>query len=427
MRILITGGAGFVGSNLAVAFRQEFPEAEIVCMDNLYRRGSELNVARLGQKTWLFPGATSGTRGAFRRGRLISWSSVRRSLRCWRGWRAEAAGLLQTNLVGACHCLEKARLWGSRLLFLSSSRVYPLARLERHPWREEATRFVWAENGAPGIGPQGVQESLDMNGARSLYGYTKYAAELLIEEYRAAWHLKAVVDRCGVVAGPWQFGKVDQGVASLWVLAHHLGRPLNYIGYGGQGKQVRDFLHIDDLCELLAEQIRDFDRWEGWVGNVAGGSANTASLCELTALCQEITGRRVPVHSVPANRPWDLRVFLADCAGSLNGLPGGRGAACAKSCPTSRNGSLKTRRNSGTYRPFPLMPPNVTPSELQALYREPLRERDRLPAGGLAGAHFGFLCHLRAGRPGGAGPWLRLRRVHQPGFCPGALRHGLEP
>jgi CDP-paratose 2-epimerase len=313
VRILITGGAGFVGSNLAVALRREFPEGEIVCMDNLYRRGSELNVVRLRERNVAFFWGDVRDQGSFPEGPfdfLIECSAEPSVLA---GQGGGGAGLLQTNLVGACHCLEKARHWGSRLVFLSSSRVYPLGPLERHPWREEATRFVWAENGSPGIGPQGVRESLDMTGARSLYGYSKYAAELLIEEYRAAWGLKAVVDRCGVIAGPWQFGKVDQGVASLWVLAHHFGRPLNYIGYGGQGKQARDFLHIDDLCELLAGQLRDFDHWEGWVGNVAGGPANTASLCELTVLCQEITGRRVTVQSVLANRPWDLRVFVADC------------------------------------------------------------------------------------------------------------------
>ena len=96
---------------------------------------------------------------------------------------------------------------------------------------------------------------MDMSGARSLYGYTKYAAELLIEEYRASFSLRTVVNRCGVVAGPWQFGKVDQGVAALWMLAHYFGRSLAYIGYGGLGKQVRDFLHVDDLCDLVIEQI----------------------------------------------------------------------------------------------------------------------------------------------------------------------------
>ena len=222
--------------------------------------------------------------------------------------------LFQTNLVGAFHCLEKARSWNSRFLFLSTSRVYPVARLEAHPFHEHATRFAWEDLGVPGISSRGVSENVDMSGARSLYGFTKLAAEMLIEEYRAGCRLKALINRCGVIAGPWQFGKVDQGVASLWVLAHHFGRPLSYIGYGGAGKQVRDFLHVDDLCDLLVEQIRDFDQWEGWVGNVAGGPANTASLCELTTLCQEITGKKITIGSVPANRPSDLRVFVGDCS-----------------------------------------------------------------------------------------------------------------
>jgi CDP-paratose 2-epimerase len=221
--------------------------------------------------------------------------------------------LFKTNLVGAYHCLEKARASGSKFIFLSTSRVYPIARLEAHPWREEATRFAWEDHGTTGITSRGVAETIDLNGARSLYGYTKLSAEQLIEEYRATYGLPAIVNRCGVIAGPWQFGKVDQGVASLWVLSHHFGRPLSYIGYGGTGKQVRDFLHVDDLCDLLVEQIRDFDQWDGWLGNVAGGLANTASLCELTALCEEITGKKIPIASVPANRPSDLRLFLGDC------------------------------------------------------------------------------------------------------------------
>ena len=84
-------------------------------------------------------------------------------------------------------------------------------------------------------------------GARTLYGATKLAAEHLLAEYDVPW----VVNRCGVIAGPWQMGKVDQGVFTYWALAHHFGRDLRYIGYGGTGKQVRDLLHVDDLVELV--------------------------------------------------------------------------------------------------------------------------------------------------------------------------------
>jgi CDP-paratose 2-epimerase len=117
-----------------------------------------------------------------------------------------------------------------------------------------------------------------------------------------------------VVAGPWQFGKVDQGVIGLWVIAHLLERPLSYIGYGGKGKQVRDLLHVDDLCDLILAQIDHFEDWEGWLGNVAGGLDHSVSLCELTAKCQSVTGKSVPIREVEQTRPNDLRLFIGDCA-----------------------------------------------------------------------------------------------------------------
>ena len=87
---------------------------------------------------------------------------------------------------------------------------------------------------------------------------------------------------------------------------------MSYIGYGGAGKQVRDILHVDDLCELVSDQINNFDQWDGWLGNVSGGLNNAISLCELTALCREITGNKIPISSVPANRPNDVRILVAD-------------------------------------------------------------------------------------------------------------------
>jgi UDP-glucose 4-epimerase len=96
-------------------------------------------------------------------------------------------------------------------------------------------------------------------------------------------------------------------------MAHHFKRHLKYIGYGGTGKQVRDILHVDDLCRLLVDQIRDFNCWDGWSGNVAGGLENSVSLQELTAICQEVTGNQIQCASESKNRPSDLRLFIADC------------------------------------------------------------------------------------------------------------------
>jgi CDP-paratose 2-epimerase len=283
-------------------------------MDNLYRRGSELNVKRLQTVGVQFHRGDVRDSNTFPSGAfdfLIECSAEPSVLA---GQDGSPDYLFQTNLVGAYQCLEKARTWKSGVIFLSTSRVYPIATLEAHPWREESTRFAWEDHGTNGITSQGVAENIDLSGARSLYGYTKLSAEHLIEEYRVTYGLKSVINRCGVIAGPWQFGKVDQGVASLWVLAHHFGRPLSYIGYGGLGRQVRDFLHVDDLCELIVGQVRHFDSWDGWFGNVAGGLSNTASLCELTAMCEHITGKKIPIAAVPENRPSDLRIFIGDCA-----------------------------------------------------------------------------------------------------------------
>jgi len=314
MRILVTGGAGFVGSNLAIALKQHFHSADVVSMDNLYRKGSELNVPRLAAGNVLF------CRGDVRDPRTFPEGPFDFVIECsaepsvLAGIEGSPDYLIQTNLMGAYHCLEKARAWKAGFLFLSTSRVYPVKRLEQHPWQEDATRYSWSDDGTPGITREGVSEAMDMSGARSLYGFTKYAAEQLIEEYRDAFQLRTIVNRCGVIAGPWQFGKVDQGVASLWVLAHHFGRTLAYIGYGGLGKQVRDFLHVYDLCDLITEQISEFDRWDGWVGNVSGGLSNTGSLAELTHLCRESVGRQVPIHIQPITRPSDLRIYIGDCA-----------------------------------------------------------------------------------------------------------------
>src|SRR6185369_10242395 len=126
---------------------------------------------------------------------------------------------------------------------------------------------------------------------------TKLASEMFIEEYAAAHGLDAIVDRCGVLSGPWQMGKIDQGVVVLWVARHVYGGKLDYIGYGGTGKQVRDVLHIDDLCDLVEIEIDRFENLGGSVFAVGGGRSSSTSLLELTSLCRRITGNTIPIGS----------------------------------------------------------------------------------------------------------------------------------
>ena len=111
-----------------------------------------------------------------------------------------------------------------------------------------------------GITSKGVSEELSLEGARSFYGTTKLSSELFIHEYVAFYGLRAAVTRFGVIAGPRQMGKTDQGVVTLWMAKHYWKQSLKYIGYGGKGKQVRDLLHVDDLVELIDYQIHNIEK-----------------------------------------------------------------------------------------------------------------------------------------------------------------------
>jgi len=314
--ILITGGAGFVGSHLALTLAELLPDREVVALDNLHRRGSELNLPRLEEAGVRFVRADVRDRGELERlGEVEALVECSAEPSVMSGVDGDASYMFSTNVDGAFNCLELARRSGAFLLFLSTSRVYPLASLRALALEEAATRFELAERQpVHGASVRGVSEEMPLAGARTLYGTTKLAAELVIEEYRESHGVRAVVDRCGVIAGPWQMGKVDQGVFTHWLVAHHLGRPLTYIGYGGEGKQVRDLLHVADLGELVAEQLREPERWDGRVVNVGGGRECSLSLLEATALCRELTGKEVPISSEPEVRAGDVPLYISDCA-----------------------------------------------------------------------------------------------------------------
>jgi CDP-paratose 2-epimerase len=315
MRILVTGGAGFVGANLCVALAGRRPDWQLVALDNLMRRGSELNLPRLRAAGVEF------VHGDVReRADLAAAGSFDAMVECSAepsvmAGLSDPSYLVQTNLLGAFNCLERAREEGAFVVFLSTSRVYPVAPQLELALEEAETRFeLAAEQPVPGAGPAGVSEDFPMGGARTFYGATKLAAEHLIEEYAETFGLRAVVDRCGVIAGPWQMGKVDQGVFSWWLLSHHFGRPLSYIGFGGAGRQVRDLLHVEDLVDLVELQLQDPEGWSGEVANVGGGREHSLSLLETTALCRELTGNEIAIGAEPQTRPGDVPVYLSDCS-----------------------------------------------------------------------------------------------------------------
>ena len=287
MKVLITGGAGFIGANVALGLASRHPDWELTVLDNLRRRGGELNLPRLrGAGITFVHGDVRVLEDLLEIGEIDALVECSAEPSALAGFDGSPDYVIRANLIGAYNCLELARRRSAYLLFLSTSRVYTVAAREGLRFQEGSTRFeLTPDQPVPGAGPEGIAESFPLDGARTLYGSTKLAAELLIAEYRDAYGVRAVVNRCGVIAGPWQMGKVDQGVFTFWMLAHHFGRPLSYIGFGGEGKQVRDLLHVEDLLELMDEQLGDPARWDGVTANGGGGRSCSLSLRVTTDLC----------------------------------------------------------------------------------------------------------------------------------------------
>lgn len=319
--ILVTGGAGFVGANLAVALGERLPDRRILAFDNLSRRGSELNLPRLREAGVTF------VHGDIRElADLLALDPVEAIVECsaepsvMAGVGGSPDYLVRTNLFGAYNCLELARRDGAQVVFLSTSRVYPVKAQLAIALAEHETRFEIApEQELPGVSPAGISERFPLEGGRTLYGATKLAAELLVTEYADVYGLRTVIDRFGVIAGPWQMGKVDQGVFTFWMLAHHFGKPLRYLGFGGTGKQVRDLVHVADVVDLVVEQLADPGRWAGVTVNAGGGREVSLSLRETTELCAQITGNHVEVVEDGSDRPGDVPLYISDC-GRLAGM-----------------------------------------------------------------------------------------------------------
>lgn len=311
--ILITGGAGFVGSSFALHWKARHPGSEVIALDNLKRRGSELNLPRLKAAGIRF------VHGDVRNAPdLTAMPHIDALVECsaepsvLAGYGAASSYVVDTNLTGTVNCLDLVARHKADLVFLSTSRVYPISTINDLCDEVDGAFNIRKGHTTRGVSAAGIAEDLPLDGVRSLYGATKLASELLITEYAHMHGSRSVVDRCGVIAGPWQMGKTDQGFVLLWIARHHWGMPLAYTGFGGRGAQVRDVLHVADLCDLVTWQLEHMDRVSGRTFNAGGGVANSASLRTFTDLAARITERTVDVGSDPTDRPGDLKYYVTD-------------------------------------------------------------------------------------------------------------------
>lgn len=325
MKILVTGGCGFVGAALCRRFLAGRERLDLVVLDSLRRRGAETNVAdleargvrvvhgdvrvaadieALGPFDWVIdaaaePSVLAGTAAGTHTGRRQ---------------------LVDHNLGGTANLLEAAAGWQAGVVLLSTSRVYSIPELGRLPLVERAGRgeaVAFALDTArplpAGVSPDGIIETFSTAAPVSLYGATKLAGETLALEYAHAVGTPLVIDRCGVLAGAGQFGRADQGIFSWWIHRWAARRPLSFIGFGGRGLQVRDCLHPDDLADLVLGQVAAARAGQPELVHASGGAASATSLAELSAWCRE----RLGAHDVavsPAPRPYDLPWVVLDHA-----------------------------------------------------------------------------------------------------------------
>ena len=304
MKILITGGCGFVGSNIAIYLKKNLKKVQIYSLDNLSRKGSSLNKKRLNKKKIKNFNINIEN---FNKLKLLPKFNL--IIDCCAEPAIEASKydtdrVFNTNLLGTFNVLKKCIKDNANIIFLSSSRVYSIEKLRYLVKKTNLSKPLKIN--------YKINENFVTSSVSSLYGFTKLASEKLIQEMFYKTNLKFIINRFGVIAGPWQFGKQDQGFVPLWIAKHFLKKKLSYIGFGGKGHQVRDILHINDACEIILIQIKKIKKINNKIFNIGGEINNSISLKDLTIKCEELTKNKIKFKSVLKTSSYDIPYYVTD-------------------------------------------------------------------------------------------------------------------
>lgn len=319
MNVLITGVCGFVGSSVARHLLDSGITRQLYGIDNLARPGSETNrrqLLNLGVDVRHGDLRAAADLESMPRVDWVIDAAALTSVLAGVDGASSSLQLVQHNLFATVHLLEFCKRHGSGLVLLSTSRVYSIAALQNLPLVERAGAFtlIDQDSGVPGLSDMGIDETFSTAAPTSLYGATKLASERLSLEYGRAFEFPVWINRCGVLAGAGQFGRADQGIFSFWLHSHRRRRPLQYIGFGGSGFQVRDCLNVRDLTRLVSTQITTVQSDEiPQTINVGGGQTSAISLLQLNDWCDHRFGKH-PVQSADDVRPFDVPWLVLDSA-----------------------------------------------------------------------------------------------------------------
>jgi len=309
MKLLITGGCGFLGSNLAAHAIEN--DNELVVFDNLYRQGS------LDNLQWL----KGQGKFDFVHGDIRNQNDITRIIKTFKpdaifhlaGQVAMTTSIanprmdFEVNVMGTHNLLEAVRLHSpeSAVIYSSTNKVY--GDLEQYTYRETETRYECIDK------PMGFDENTQLD-FHSPYGCSKGAADQYMLDYARIFGLKTVVFRHSSMYGGRQFATYDQGWIGWFcqkAVETQRGTLKEPFTISGIGKQVRDVLHAEDMIKLYYAAITNIDKAQGQVFNIGGGIGNSLSLLELFELLEEIIGEKMNFVKLPP-RESDQRLFVAD-------------------------------------------------------------------------------------------------------------------
>ena len=299
MKILITGGCGFVGANLSIYLKKK--KFKVSSLDNIVRLGSQYNLKLLKKNKIKNYKVNISNYNEIKK--LPKFDLI---IDCCAEAAVEVSkknidDVINTNLLGTINILKKCKNDGSKIIFISSSRVYPINEINKIIKKNSLPNEIKMK--------KLFDERSNLNGPRTIYGLTKLSSEMFIEEFAYAFNVKYIINRCGVLSGPLQFGKQDQGFVSLWIWKHLTKQKLQYIGYNGSGNQVRDVLHIDDFCELIEIQIKNLKKINNRLFTVGGSNFSYTSLKKLTRLCNKATRNKLIITKNKKTSIYDIPYF----------------------------------------------------------------------------------------------------------------------
>ncbi|WP_318345780.1 NAD-dependent epimerase/dehydratase family protein [Flagellimonas baculiformis] len=285
--ILVTGGAGFVGTNLTARLLEE--GERVMVYDNLFRPGVERNLKWLKNR---FGDSLIVQIADIREKRLLQKCVENASAIIHLSAQVAVTQSTENpredfhiNLTGTFHLLEAIRNSSHKppLLFTSTNKVY--GNLENLEMAPTSMRYTPVDED---ISRYGIHENMPLD-FHSPYGCSKGAADQYILDYARTYGLKTIVFRMSCIYGPHQFGTEDQGWVAHFFKSILEGKPISIYG---DGKQVRDILFVDDLTDAFLLALKNVEALQGEVYNIGGGPGNSVSLREILSLAQEMTAKK---------------------------------------------------------------------------------------------------------------------------------------